>query len=291
MRHGEFESAWEVSDVVMRSRAGVPCWHLPRHEQYIWDGTPLDGRRVLIRCYHGLGDTIQFIRYAPLVKAIAAEVVVWAQPELIPLLQGADGIDRLEPLHDGVPDVEYDVDVEIMELPYLFRSTHATLPCDVPYLRVAPAERERDDGRLGVGLVTRVGNWDKDRTVPAEVLAPLAKIPGVEVQLLHPGGESLAGIPVASGTDTVVGTARLMRALDLVISVDSMPAHLAGALGVPVWTLLRHGADWRWQVGREDSPWYPGMRLFRQAQEGEWEPVIDRIVTQLTERATTGTTA
>jgi len=290
MRHGELEAAWAVSDTVLRSHAGKPCWHLPRHEQYIWDGTPLDGRRVLIRCYHGLGDTIQFIRYAPLVKSIAAEVVVWAQPELIPLLRSAEGIDRLEPLHDGVPDFEYDVDVEVMELPYIFRSTLATLPARLPYLHAEPDSLERS-GEFRVGLVSRVGNWDHERSIPGDLLAPLTQIPGVEVQLLHPDGDSISGIRAARGLDTIMRTARLMRALDLVISVDSMPAHLAGALGVPTWTLLRHEADWRWMAERDDSPWYPGMRLFRQEREGEWKPVIRRVVAALERRTTRGTRA
>src|ERR671932_14884 len=138
MRRGAFEAAWAISDAVLRARAGVPCWHWPRHLQYIWDGTPLAGKRVLGRCYHGLGDTIQFIRYAPLIKAIAAEVIVWAQPPLLPLLEMVQGIDQLLPLHDGVPEVEYDVDVEVMELPHIFRTTPETIPLTISYLHVDP---------------------------------------------------------------------------------------------------------------------------------------------------------
>jgi hypothetical protein len=110
---------------VLQARASVPCWHWPRHLQYIWDGTPLAGKRVLVRCYHGLGDTLQFIRYAPLIKTIAREVIVLAQPALLPLLRTMRGIDRLLPLHNGAPDVEYDVDVESMKLPHIFRTTLA----------------------------------------------------------------------------------------------------------------------------------------------------------------------
>jgi hypothetical protein len=101
MQRGAFEAAWGVSDAVLRARAGVPCEHWPRHLQYIWDGTPLAGKRVLVRCYHGLGDTIQFIRYVPLIKEIAREVMVWTQPALLPLLRTMRGIDLLLPLHDG----------------------------------------------------------------------------------------------------------------------------------------------------------------------------------------------
>lgn len=284
MRHmlaGDFEAAWRVSDAVLRARA--PTWHLPRHQQSVWDGTPLDGKRVLVRCYHGLGDTLQFIRFAPLLKAVAAEVVVWAQPALLPLLRTARGIDRLLPLHDGVPEVSYDADVEVMELAYVFRVTPATLPAAVPYLHADPAPLPRD-GRLAVGIVWQAGDWDGRRSLAPELLAPLARVPGVALHVLQ-RGDALRTMPpglgVVSGSDDVMEAAGVMRALDLVVTVDSMPAHLAGALGVPVWTLLHAEADWRWMRGREDSPWYPTMRLLRQERAGEWEPVVARVAAEL----------
>jgi len=286
MRRGDFAAAWRASDEVLRARAGVLCWHLPRHEQWVWDGTPLGGKRVLIRCYHGLGDTLQFIRYAPLVHEIAAEVTVWAQPALIPLLRTARGIDRLLPLHDGACEAEYDVDVEVMELAHVFRSTVDTLPAEVPYLHADPAPLERD-GRLHVGIVWRAGDWDDRRSIPFPLLAPLVELPGVVLHVLQRGAgrEDAGGFGVDSGSDDVVECARVMRALDLVVTVDSMTAHLAGALGVPVWTLLHADADWRWMQGREDSPWYPTMRLLRQPSAGEWAPVIARVAAGLREMA------
>ena len=286
MRRGDFAAAWRASDEVLRARASVPCWHLPRHEQWAWDGTPLDGRRVLIRCYHGLGDTLQFIRYAPLVHEIAAEVTVWAQPALIPLLRTARGIDRLLPLHDGSCEAGYDVDVEVMELAHVFRSTVDTLPAEVPYLHADPAPLERD-GRLHVGIVWRAGDWDDRRSIPFPLLAPLAEVPGVVLHVLQRGvgREDAAGFGVDSGSDDVAECARVMRALDLVVTVDSMTAHLAGALGVPAWTLLHADPDWRWMQGREDSPWYPTMRLLRQPSAGEWAPVIARVAAGLREMA------
>jgi hypothetical protein len=284
MRRGAFEEAWTISDAVLRARVGVPCWHWPRHQQYLWDGTPLADKRVLVRCYHGLGDTIQFIRYAPLIKDVAREVLVWAQPALLPLLRTMRGIDCLLPLHDGAPDVGYDVDVESMELPHICRTTLATIPAEIPYLHVAPAALPRQE-RVAVGLVWAAGDWQhKRRSIPWPLLAPLATIPGVALYILQRGPaleQYQHGVGILSGTHDVVEEARLMRALDLVISVDTMPAHLAGALGVPVWTLLDAAADWRWMDEREDSPWYPTMRLFRQERPGAWEPVVARVMAEL----------
>src|SRR4051794_6141763 len=128
MRSGDFVAAWRISDRLLLERRAEDQWRLPRWRQSIWGGSAGGGKRVLVRCYHGLGDTIQFIRYAALLKQIAAEVIVWVQPSLIPLLRGVSGIDRMLPLHDGVPDVAYDVDVELSELPYLFRTTLESIP-------------------------------------------------------------------------------------------------------------------------------------------------------------------
>jgi hypothetical protein len=283
MRRGDFAGAWEISDAVLATHRGVPCWHRPRHEQYVWDGTPLAHQRVLVRCYHGLGDTVQFIRYAPLVRAVAREVIVWAQPALLPLLRTAAGIDRLLPLHDGTPDVDYDVDVELMELPHVFRTTLATIPAAVPYLHAKPAVRERD-AALHVGLVWSAGDWDRRRAVPMALLEPLREIRGVRWHALQRGPALAAWPPhlgAISGRDRPEEAAAVMRALDLVISVDSFPAHLAGALGVPTWTLLHTDADWRWMRDRDDTPWYPSMRLFRQQRAGDWTDVLATVASEL----------
>jgi hypothetical protein len=290
MRRGEFEAAWAISDAALNARVGVPCWHLPRHLQYVWDGTPLAGRRIMVRCYHGLGDTIQFIRYIPLVKALASEVSAWVQPKLLPLLRTMHGIDWLLPLDDGMPDMAYDVDVEVMELPHVLRTTLATIPDEIPYLQVEPVPLPRQ-GRLAVGLTWRAGEWDARRSVPFALLAPLKEVSGITWYVLQHGPgltEWRPGFGILPVTKNLYEEARLMRALDLVISVDTMSAHLAGALGVPVWTLLPAGADWRWMENRADSPWYPTMRLFRQVQQGVWEPVITHVVAAL-ERLSAGT--
>lgn len=283
MRRGAWAHAWEVSDAVLRARGGESCGQRPRHEQWVWDGTPLAGRRVLVRCYHGLGDTLQFARFVPPLREVAAEVTLWAQPALIPLLATLRGVGPCAPLHDGVPDVPYDVDVEVMELAHATRTTPATLP-PPPGFDVKPAPLARD-GRLAVGVVWESGDWDRaTRSIPLPLLAPLARVPGVALHALQRGPALAAWHPdlgAVSGSDDVVGAARVVRALDLVITIDSMPAHLAGALGVPVWTLLPNPADWRWMDDVDRSPWYPTMRLFRQPRAGDWPAVVAHVADEL----------
>jgi hypothetical protein len=283
MVRGEFEAAWKICDVVLKARAGTPCWHLPRHEQYIWNGSPLNGKHILVRCYHGLGDAIQFIRYVPLIREIAREVSVWAQPELFPLLRPMRGIDHLLPLHDGAIDLEYDTDVESMELAYIFRTKLETIPSEIPYLHVDPAPIQKD-GRLAVGIVWQAGNFNEHRSIPFRQIAPLASVPDVTLHILQRGpalDERPDDFGIMSGSDSLFEAARVIKALDLVITVDSMPAHLAGALGIPVWTLLHAHADWRWMASRDNSPWYPTMRLFRQEHGQDWERVIAKVAAEL----------
>lgn len=291
MRAGRWADAWTVGDAVLQARAGAGCWHLPRHEQWVWDGRPLAGRRVLVRCYHGLGDTLMFARFVPPLRREAAEVTLWAQPALLPLLATMRGVGPLVPLHDGAPDVPFDVDLEVMELAHARRATPDTLP-PPPEFAVAPAPLARD-GRLAVGIVWECGDWDRaTRSIPLPLLAPLARVPGVVLHVLQRGAALDAfraadaplgiGAPgtgaavVVSGSDDLLEAARVVRALDLVITIDSMPAHLAGALGVPVWTLLPHAADWRWMDDRDRSPWYPTMHLLRQPRPGDWAAVVAR---------------
>lgn len=215
MRRGDFAAAWAVSDAILAARAGEPRWHRPRHEQQLWDGTPLAGRRVLVHCYHGMGDTLQFARFLPRVAALGAELTVWAQPALLPLLATLRGAGRIIPLHDGAPGVARDVDVEIMELSHALRVEPRELAACVPYLRVPPSPLPRDEG-LAVGLVWRAGAWDGRRSVPFPLLEPLAEVSGVELHLLQHGllpAERRAGLGRISGADAPLRAARRMRAL------------------------------------------------------------------------------
>jgi len=304
MLQGDFESAWRLADRDRDLRRGRPmnAATLPRHSRAVWDGSALDGQRILVRCYHGLGDTIQFIRYLPLLAQRAASVCVEAQPQLLELLTDMPGIDGLY----GLPHSrEYDCgqlgcdsEIDVTELPYAFRTKLDTIPAAVPYLCAKPADIAAAQSRLAalagrrVGLCWAAGAWKPERSLTPGQLAPLAAPPGVTFVSLQRGPAydtwrvAREGPPIAAelSSDSVVETAATIAALDLVITVDTMVAHLAGALGVPVWVMLHAAADWRWLLDRNDSPWYPTMRLFRQSERGDWASVVERLAATLAAR-------
>ncbi|MDQ2079828.1 hypothetical protein RA307_06515 [Xanthobacteraceae bacterium Astr-EGSB] len=281
MRRGDFASAWRISDANLCTALarGEPAQVGPRHFQRVWNGEPLAGRRVLVRCYHGLGDTIQFIRFAAPLRRLAAEVIVWAQPALLSTVASAVGVDRALPLHDGTPDVTCDVDIEVMELAHALRVDACTIATPVPYIR-PPCGRPRSLPRADtpiVGLVWQAGNWNPQRSMPAGFLAPLADVVPIRIVSMQcgPAAAEASHIPApAIGTDDVEVTAETLRRLDLLITVDTFLAHLAGALGVPVWLLLARDCDWRWMEQGESTVWYPTMRLFRQPRAGDWLAVV-----------------
>jgi hypothetical protein len=300
MRRGAFEEAWRISDEVLRKRRGQSCEHLPPHEQWLWKGESLADRRVLVRCQHGLGDTIQFVRYTSLVKRVAARVIVQAQSELLPLLRCLDDqCDELLTMEEKV--VDYDVAVEVMELAHVFRTTQASIPFHVPYFSISGAQPDQwsaeNRGRWGrpssntafhAGLVWAAGDWDERRSIPFELVRQLAKEADSIQWHIFQRGAPLAdwdgSFGINAGADDVLEAAKRIAALDLLISVDSMPAHLAGALAVPIWTLLHSEGDWRWMKDRADSLWYPTMRLFRQQKPGDWESVIEEVGVNLQNR-------
>jgi hypothetical protein len=289
MRAGDFSRAWAVNarDLAQLIARRAPKHEGPRHLQQIWRGEPLQGARVLVRCYHGLGDTLQFIRFVRPLRTIAREVTVWAQPELLELISRCEGVDRAIPLHDGTPEVGFDADIEIMELPFVLRINEHDAAADVPYIkpaqevsRAAPFDRKF----LHVGLVWTAGDWDTRRSIPLAALAPLADLPHVKLYRLqaHMSGEAPAPFALCDLTSpAIAGVAANIRKLDLVITVDTMMAHLAGAMGVPVWTMLAKPCDWRWMDARPSSIWYPSMRLFRQVAASDWSSVVDAVVREL----------
>jgi hypothetical protein len=240
---------------------------------------------------------IQFIRYAALVKQQGGSVVVECPARMVPLFSTCPGIDRLVAEGEALPD--FDVHAPLLSLPGLLGTTLETVPARVPYLTADPAlvkrwgqELEGIEG-LRVGIAWQ-GNpkhqWDRHRSIPLARFADLAAVPGVRLISLQtgPGAEQAHRLPVAdvladldAGPGAFADTAAVMEHLHLVVSADTAVAHLAGALALPAWVALSRIADWRWVEGREDSPWYPRLRLFRQEKLGEWQPVFERMAQEM----------
>lgn len=295
MRRGDFAHAWTISD---RDLAGVRLANLPkhagpRHLQRIWHGEELHDKHVLVRCYHGLGDTIQFIRFMPALRKIGRRVTVWCQPALLPIVQLAEGVDKAIPLHDDAPDTEFDVDIEIMEVAHAIRADRDCVEMRGPYLRLppratAPVPKLRHG--LALGLVWEVGEWDKRREIPPDLLRRLA-IAGVELYSLQRGDGARSrdriGAPDISTAD-ICALGRTLQRLDLVVCVDTMVAHLAGALGCSAWVLLHSDCDWRWPARGSSTFWYPSIRLFHQRRPGDWVGLIEEVRIALGEQVQAG---
>jgi len=282
MLRGNFETAWRVCDRVLEARRGLDCSTWPRHLQFLWDGASLEGKHVLVHCYHGLGDTIQFVRLLTSLRAIARRITLRVQPALLDLLRGVNGVDDFLALDDSHADIERDIDIELMEVLHALRLSVVEIPSTTPYLHVAPARRSPTaDGALRVGLAWRAGDWRPERSVPEALLEPLRHIRSVQwFSLQYPSRPPPFAMPSLACRD-IRELGRRICTLDLVICVDTMTAHLAGALGAPAWTLLTHGCDWRWMKTRNDTPWYPTMRLYRQHRRGDWRRVLESVVAGL----------
>jgi tetratricopeptide (TPR) repeat protein len=282
---GDFQAGWPKYEWRWRRKETPPrILATPA-----WDGGDLTGRTILLHAEQGRGDAIQFIRYAPLVKARGGIVIAECPESLIRLFGSAKGINRLIAVGDALPP--FDCHASLLSLPGLLGTTLETTPANIPYLTAEPEKiddwrrRLADDGRRKIGLVWR-GNPqhanDCRRSIPAAAMAALPRdvdAEWVSLQIDASPDELAAFAPVAlrnaaQGLADWADTAALIQALDLVVTVDTAVAHLAGALGKPVWVLLPFAPDWRWMQGRADSPWYPTMRLFRQPAPGGWAPVL-----------------
>jgi hypothetical protein len=283
MRRGDHAAAWRISDAVLARRGRVPDDpRLPYHLRFVWDGRPFDGKHVLVRCYHGLGDTLQFARYLPALRRRAASVALEAQPELIPLLRSITGVDRLIPFRPAAPTPPSACDLEIMELPHALRLP----PERPPYLSIPPDHVRRAREKLGsdaaIGVCCQAGDWDSQRSIPLATLAPALPIGGARfIRLQRDACPGLSWANPDDPLDDMMETAALVAASDLIVTIDTMIAHLAGAMGRPVWLLLKADADWRWMAGRADSPWYPSMRLFRQSHPGDWSLPVANLAIEL----------
>jgi tetratricopeptide (TPR) repeat protein len=294
---GRFELGWPEYEWRWRRPNHAP---LPDHGRPFWDGTPLDGQAILLHAEQGLGDTLQFIRYAALVKERGGTVIVQCQKSLVPLLRLCAGLDLAVAPGEALPP--FAVHAPLLSLPRIFATTLATIPARVPYLRTKEdltlhwQRRLAPLRRLRVGIVwqgSRTHAWDRHRSIALAHFEPLARIEGVQLISLQrgDGAEQLAAVAdrfavvsfdgeLDEAAGPFMDTAAILANLDLLISVDTAVAHLAGALGVPVWVPLSVGPDWRWMLDRDDSPWYPSMRLFRQRQLGEWSEVFGRMAEQ-----------
>jgi len=264
------------------------------------------GRRVLLFAEQGLGDSLQFLRYVPMVAARGAEVVVEVERPLVRLAATLPGRPVVVAVGDAVP--AHDVAVPLMHLPWAFGTDLASIPAAIPYFTPDPAAvagwRARLAGLPGlkVGLVwageprpdaAMANRIDRRRSLKLAALAPLTVVPGVSFVSLQKGVPAVQALAPPTGMvlhdwtgelADFADTAALMAALDLVISADTSPLHLAGALGRPVWLLDRYDSCWRWLRERDDSPWYPTLRRFRQTAPGDWAGVIDRVAVALGER-------
>jgi hypothetical protein len=264
-----------------------------------WDGTALAGRRLLIHCEQGMGDTLQFVRYLRLFERQGEKTFIVPQLPLMPLLTSS-GIHGIIP--PGSPLPEFDVYAPSMSLPHFCATTLETIPANVPYVEADSklvaswsARLQAIDG-FTIGIAWQgnpKGPYEPARSIPLIEFQRLA-LPGVALVSLQkgPGTEQIPAaadrfdfVDLAGELDEANGpfmdTAALMSSLDLVITSDTVTAHLAGALGVPVWVALAHVADWRWMQNRLDSPWYPTMRLFRQAAPGDWSGLFNEIAGEL----------
>jgi tetratricopeptide (TPR) repeat protein len=297
---GDFENGWPEYEWRWKTRQALKRkFSAPR-----WDGDPLGTKTILLYDEQGFGDTFQFVRFASLVKEKnpAATVILECQPPLVGALAGCRGIDGIIPRGDPLPLIDFQA--PLLTLPAIFGTSLRTIPAGIPYLSANPTlvavwrERLRPltGLRIGINWHGRPGNQGfSRRNMPLQSFVPLAEVPGVHLVSLQigEGREQLSAaidhglriVDLGEGFDTEHGpfmdTAAVMMNLDLIISSDTSISHLAGALGVPVWLALPLIADWRWLLERQDSPWYPTMRLFRQKVAGDWQVAIAEMAGEL----------
>jgi tetratricopeptide (TPR) repeat protein len=281
---GDFAAAWPHYEWRRRLKQ---IWR-PAQVAPAWDGGDLEGKTIVLDCEQGLGDAIQFVRFAPMVTARGARALLRCPAPLSRLFAGAGLADQV--IGHGPAPPPHDLHVPLLSLPGLLGVEVASIPAAVPYLRADPALaaawRERLAGRSGlkVGVAWRgnpLHNNDRVRSMTAAVFAAGLDVPGITLVSLQKDAAAAEiaalgpeAIDAGPGLGDMGDTAALVAGLDLVIAVDTAICHLAGALAIPVWTLISHAPDWRWMLGRADSPWYPTMRLFRQPSRGDWASVM-----------------
>lgn len=292
---GRFAEGWPDYEW-RRQRAGADnkAWARPE-----WRGEAVAGKRVLLHCEQGLGDTLQFARFARTLEERGAEVIVAVQGRLGELLGRLDRAATIVRPGEALP--EFDLQLPLMSVPHALGFNPLETPAQVPYLVADPALIERWSNRLpaagfrvGIAWHGNPAAPDSGKHIPLAAFAPLAGIRGVKLISLQrdagaeqsfalPGGVAVQtlGADFDAGPDGFLDTAAVMMNLDLIVTTDTAVAHLAGALARPVWIALRHVPDWRWLLERADSPWYPTARLFRQRRPGDWGELFARIAAAL----------
>ena len=277
------------------------------HDLPQWDGNAAAGKTLLIHAEQGLGDALQFIRYADVANRQGARVHFESPPELARLLRPMAGIDKIVTRGEDAPGA--DMQAPLLSLPLIVGTTRETVPAEIPYITAEPDLIEHWRTRLAGDDAFKIGicwqgnpdyRFDRRRSPPLHNFAPLAAVPGVRLYSLQKGDGSTQlaeigkdfpvidlGDDIDAGGDAFVDTAAVMANLDLVVCSDTSIPHLAGAMGIEVWLMLAHVPDWRWGLVATDSPWYPSMRLFRQSRPGDWEGVFTNVAEALRQRLST----
>jgi tetratricopeptide (TPR) repeat protein len=293
LSRGDFREGWDEFEWRLRS----PGRNLNRgFPQPQWNGSDLTGKTILLHTEGGFGDAIQFIRYVPYVARRGGQIILDCQGELVRLFELLPGVSRVFRRYDAL--THFDFQIPLQSLPRVFQTTLANIPADVPYLTAPQQSAQYWKEQLAtepgpkVGLVWAGSHAHSGRrTNSLEIFAPLAEFPGIRFFSLQKGPESKRpsprGLSIVDYTDQMSDFADLaafIDNLDLVISVDTSVAHLAGAMAKPVWTLVGYALDFRWLRNRLDSPWYPTMRLFRQEKGEKWISVVERVAQELKSR-------
>jgi hypothetical protein len=295
--HGNFVEGWRHYES-RRIQKGTTWVRLKGPE---WRGEPLEGKRLLLYAEQGFGDALQFVRFVRVAARMGAKVLLGVHPPLAELFSMMN--ENLEIVRYGGPMPVYDYHAPIMSVPFILgldeKQIPGQMPGNVPYLHADRARIDKWKARLPqsafrIGIAWQGSKADPERWVPLKEFAPLSRVPDVTLISLQKtdGLDQLAEVPAGmtvetlgpdfdAGPDAFLDTTAVMMNLDLIVSIDTGIAHLAGALGRPVWIALKHHPDWRWLLDREDSPWYPTARLFRQRQKGEWTPVMQEIADEL----------
>jgi hypothetical protein len=285
----EYEWRWKTANFGTKPRDfGKPLW---------LGDAPLEGKAILLHAEQGFGDSIQFARYVPMVAALGAQVIVEVQPPLKSLFSSIKGANQVIAAGEDLPP--FDIHCPMLSLPLAFKTEFETIPHDVPYLSpdgnlrskftgLLPQTKQKLIGLAWAGRSTFGG--DRSRSIGLERIAPLLQAAGchfigIQKDLRDGDKELMSTLPnftwVGDQLSDFNDTATLMSMLDVIISSDTAVVHLAGALARPVWILLEHKPDWRWLMDRDDNPWYPTARLYRQARPGDWDSVIASVTDNL----------